>query len=112
MTNRITELLHANGNIGAANGIKVKGMLKLLRIPPTSKNSRNLAAEIQECRRQWREVDGIENYILSDTSHGYYLPLNADEAVRFLSSQDKRAIQAFSTVKTLRQHLKNIGLLN
>ncbi|MCH5299010.1 MAG: hypothetical protein J1E96_04520 [Ruminococcus sp.] len=112
MTNRITELLHANGNIGAANGIKVKEMLKLLGQAPTNKNSRNLTAEIQSCRRQWREVDGLENYILSDTSHGYYLPLTADEAVSFLSTQDKRAIQTFSTVKALRQHLKNIGLLS
>lgn len=111
MTNRITELLHANGNIGAANGIKVKEILKLLKIAPTSKNSRKITAEIQECRRQWREVDGIENYILSDTSHGYYLPLDINEAVRFLSTQDNRAIQAFSTVKTLRQHLKSKGLL-
>lgn len=111
MTNRITELLHANGNIGAANGIKVKEMLKLLGISPTSKNSRNLTAEIQDCRRQWREVDGIENYILSDTSHGYYLPININEVVRFLSSQDKRAIQAFSTVKTLRRYLKSVSLM-
>ncbi len=112
MTNRITELLHDNGNIGADNGIKVREILMLLGLTPTSKNSRNLTAEIQEYRRQWREVDGIENYILSDTSHGYYLPLNADEAAHFLSSQDKRAIQAFSTVKTLRRHLKNIGVLS
>lgn len=111
MTNRITELLHTNGNIGAANGIKINEILKLLGIPSTLKNKRCISAEIQEYRRQWQEADGIENYILSDTAHGYYLPLNNNEAVHFLSSQSSRAIQTFSTVKPLRRHLKSVGLL-
>ena len=112
MTNRIAKLLHDNGNIGAANGIKLRDLLKLLGIPQTNIESRKLKAEIRGYRCQWQEADGIENYIVSDTAHGYYLPLDADEAIRFLSIQDKRAKETFFTVKTLRQHLKEKGMLN
>lgn len=109
MTNYITDFLRNNNHIGAENGIKVTNMLFAMG-KNTSKNSaRKITAEIRRYRVLWRENDGIENFIFSDTEHGYYLMNDIQEAKRFVKSQSSRAVKAFETAKYIRKYLKDKG---
>lgn len=112
MTNYITDFLKVNNHIGADNGIKAVDILSAMGRDTSEDSKRRFKAEVQRYRREWCIDDGIENLIISDTTHGYFLPKNDDETIRFLNTQSKRAKQAFKTVKELRLYLKNKGLLN
>lgn len=62
----------------------------------TSEDSkRHLKAEIHRYRVLWRENDGIENFIFSDTEHGYYLMNDIQEAKHFVKSQKKQSGKGF-----------------
>lgn len=110
--NYIADLLQENGCIGAANGLKVRDILKLLGRPYSSKAYRNITADIQKFRRDWTEADGISSFILSDTQHGYYLPANDNEVIHFFTSLYSRAIETFTTAKPIRGYLKSKGILS
>ncbi|MGN1319321.1 MAG: hypothetical protein ACI4VF_09935 [Lachnospirales bacterium] len=112
MKNYIADTLKSNGNIGAKNGIKAKDLLACLGRSTSKDSIRYLQAEIRKFRINWREEDGIENFISSDTENGYYLISDIKEAEHFVKSQENRAIKAFETSKHIRLYLKNNKELN
>ena len=102
MNNYITKFLKSNNHIGADNGIKAADILSAMGRSTSDDSKRRLKAEIRNYRILWRENDGIENFILSDTEHGYYLMNDMQEARRFVKSQYSRAIKNFETAKYIR----------
>lgn len=112
MTNYIVDFLRSNNHIGAENGIKVSDMLSAMGRDTSKDSARRLSAEIRRFRILWRESDGIDNFIFSDTEHGYYLINDIEEAKHFVNSQKSRAIKAFETSKYVRKYLKDNGELS
>lgn len=112
MTNYIVDFLKSNNHIGAENGIKAACILSAMWRNISDDSKRRLKAEIRRFRLQWYGNDGIENFILSDTEHGYYLFGDIQEAKHFVKSQKNRAIKAFETSKYIQQYLKEKGYLN
>lgn len=112
MTNYIADFLRSNNHIGADNGIKAVDILSAMGCDTSEDSKRHLKAEIRRYRVLWRENDGIENFIFSDTEHGYYLMNDIQEAKHFVKSQKSRAVKAFETSKYIRKYLKDKGELN
>lgn len=112
MVNYITDFLKSNNHIGADNGIKAVDILSAMGRDTSEDSKRHLKAEIRRYRVLWRENDGIENFIFSDTEHGYYLMNDIQEAKHFVKSQKSRAVKAFETSKYIRRYLKDKGELN
>lgn len=111
MSNYITEFLKNNNHIGADNGIKAVDILATMGRDTSEDSKRHLTKEIQRFRREWCIDDGADNFILSDTINGYYLPKTNEEIIRFFNSQNKRAKQSFITVREIRKYLKNKRLI-
>lgn len=111
MNNYIVDFLKNNNHIGAENGIKTKDLLAALGRNISSDSERYLREEIHRCRTNWHEIDGIENYIVSDTKNGYYIPKNNIEVMKFFFRQDKMGKCHFITVKGIRKYLKKIHLI-
>lgn len=112
MSNYIVVFLRSNNHIGANNGIKAVNILSAMGRSTSKSSQRRLNDEIHRCRLEWRANDGIENFIFSDTEHGYYLMSDIQEAKHFVKSQKSRAVKAFETSKYIRQYLKDKGELN
>lgn len=107
MTNYITDFLKNNNHIGADNGIKAVDILSAMGRDTSEDSKRHLKTEIRRYRVLWRENDGIENFIFSDTEHGYYLMNDIKEAEHFVNSQKSRAVKALETSKYIRKYLKD-----
>lgn len=112
MTNYIVDFLKNNNHIGADNGIKAVDMLSAMGRDTSEDSKRHLKAEIRRYRVLWRKNNGIENFIFSDTEHGYYLMRDIQEARHFVKSQRSRALKAFETSKYIRKYLKDKDELN
>lgn len=106
MSNYIADYLKDNNHIGASNGIKASNLLSALGRETSDDSKRKLKAEIRCFRLNWRENEGIETFIFSDTEHGYYLTSDIREVQHFEKAQRSRAIKAFETSKYIRQYLR------
>lgn len=95
----VYEVLKSNNHVGKANGVKTENLLQELGRAVNGATRRKLLQEIQLARRNGE-------FIISDTTNGYYLPANAGEIERWCNAQKSRALNAFATAKAMKGYLK------
>ncbi|MCC8073434.1 MAG: hypothetical protein LIO62_04845 [Clostridiales bacterium] len=102
----ISDYMKANNHIGAEKGITAKVLLPAaIGLEPSKSNIRAFQRDLYFYRCNWTKKDGIERYICSDRSNGYYLPENIKDVERFIATQKSQADKMSETTKHIEKYI-------